>query len=212
MPRWLIALLLGLLATLWWVAHRNSAPMAATGTADAAAEACRLLQAPAALEDVLQTPQGAPAFRSGNALITPLAGFSIAARVLAREDYHLGREADYSPTDLALGWGPMAAPGLAERLSVSQAGRWYTYRWDGDGPPIAPYDIATHSANMHLVPASPEAARAIEAVREGEMVRMDGWLVRIDADDRWHWQSSTSRDDTGSGACELVLVCSIRPK
>jgi hypothetical protein len=212
MPRWLLALLFALLATLWWVAHRNSASQAATAEGGGGADACRLLQAPVALEDVLQTPQGAPAFRSGNALVTPLAGFSIAARVLSREDYRFGRESDFSPTDLALGWGPMSAPGLAERLAISQTGRWYTYRWGGEGPPMSPSDIATHSANMHMVPATRDAARALGGVREDEMVRIDGWLVRIDGDDGWHWTSSTRRDDVGAGACELVLVCSVRPE
>lgn len=42
----------------------------------------------------------------------------------------------------------------------------------------------------------------------GQHVRIDGWLVRIDAG-RWHWQSSLRRDDSGGGACELVYACAI---
>lgn len=210
MPRWLLGLLAFSLAALWWVAHRNSAPMAATGADGGAAAACRSLQAPADLAGVTQSPQVAAPFRAGNALFTPLAGFSVAARVLSREDYHLGRESDYSPTDLALGWGPMSAYGLAERLSVTQAGRWYHYRWDGDGPPLPPAQIAAFSANMHMVPADAAVASALRGVRADDAVRLDGWLLRIEADDGFHWSSSLSREDTGPGACELVLVCGVK--
>jgi len=49
-----------------------------------------------------------------------------------------------------------------------------------------------------------------ERIGAGDVVRIDGWLIRIDGDEGWHWQSSLSREDSGAGACELVLVCSIR--
>ena len=207
MKRWLPPLLLVLFAALWWLAHLGSAPLAAT--APGAAEACRMLMVPEQLQGVSQSAQAAPPFRVGDANLSPLAGFSIAARVLGREDYSLGRESDYSPTDLALGWGPMAEPGMAERLSISQGARAYRYSWGSEGPPLPPETIATHSANMHLVPADESVARALSEVREGELVLLHGWLLRIDADDGWHWQSSMTRGDVGDGSCELVLVCAV---
>ena len=215
MPRWLVLVLVFLLATLWWLAHLGSASHAATTTAASAGAAdttCSVLQAPAGLDDALQTGQVGPAFRAGDATMTPLAGFSVSARVLSREEYHFGRESDYSPLDLALGWGPMSAPGLAERLSVTQGNRWFRYSWGREGPPMPPADIATHSANMHMVPADAAVARELDGVAAGQMVRIDGWLLRIDGDDGWHWQSSLSRVDTGEGACELVLVCRVRAR
>ena len=206
MPRWLLATLALLLAALWWVAHGSTAPLAA-GTAAGAAQACRVLVTPASLDGPVQTAQGSGAFRVADATLTPLAGFSVDARVLAREDYSLDRGAAWSPTDLALGWGPMAAEGMAERLDVSQSGRWYRYRWGREGPPIAPAEIAHDSANMHMVPADAAAAAALALVGAGDHVRIDGWLLRIDGDDGFRWQSSLTRDDIGAGACELVLVC-----
>jgi hypothetical protein len=196
------------MAALWWLAHRNSAPLAAVGADAGATAACRVLQVPAEVGGAVQTDQQAPPFRAGNAQVTPLAAFSIAARVLSREDYHFGRESEYSPTDLALGWGPMSASGLGQRLAVTQGGRWYHYRWSGD-PPVAPALIASHSANMHMVPANAAVARTRAGFRAEDAIRVDGWLVRIDTDDGWRWSSSLSRDDTGPGACELVLVCSL---
>jgi hypothetical protein len=212
MPRWLLATIVLLSALLWWVAQRNSAPPVAVAGNSSAADACGVLMVPRTLDQVEQSNQSAAPFRSGAAKLIPIAGFSIVARVLGREDYHFGRESDYSPSDLALGWGPMAAEGLGDRLGISQGGRWYRYRWDSSGPPIAPALIARHSANMHMVPADAAVASALSRVDEGQLLRIDGWLLRIEGDDGWRWQSSLNRDDVGAGACELVLVCSIQPQ
>lgn len=140
--------------------------------------------------------------------LTPLAGISMEARVLSRENYSLGREADFSPTDLALGWGHMRDDAVLARLDISQSGRWYHYRWQGD-PPLPLDEIIRSSANMHMVPADERVAAQLHQIRPDDSVRIDGWLVRIDAKDGWHWKSSLSRDDSGGGACELVYVCNI---
>jgi len=48
-----------------------------------------------------------------------------------------------------------------------------------------------------------------EHVRAGDRVRIDGWLVNVEAGDGWRWRSSLTREDSGSGACELVYACAI---
>ena len=153
-------------------------------------------------------PGTLPPFRLAAAELSPLAGISVDARVLSREDYALGREADLSPTDLALGWGRMREDAVLSRLDISQSSRWYRYRWQGD-PPLPPMEIARSSANMHMIPADAAAAAALSRVREGDRVRIEGWLVEAKAADGWHWRSSLSREDSGSGACEVVYVCSL---
>jgi hypothetical protein len=60
-----------------------------------------------------------------------------------------------------------------------------------------------------MIPADSAVADALAKIRQGDTVHLDGWLVQIDRDDGWHWRSSTSRDDSGDGACEVVYVCSI---
>ena len=138
----------------------------------------------------------------------PLAGFSIDARVLSREDYSVGRESKLSPTDLALGWGPMRDEDVLSRMSFSQSARWYHYRWSGAAP-LPPGEIARSSANMHMIPSDIATATALRRVRPGERVRIDGWLVQATAADGWQWRSSLTRDDVGNGACEVVYVCAI---
>lgn len=153
-------------------------------------------------------PTSLPAFRLAAATLRPLAGFSVEARVLSRADYAFGREAELSPTDLALGWDRMRDDDVLARLEITQAGRWYHYRWQG-APPLPAMEIVRSSANMHVIPADAAAAATLARVRAGERVRIDGWLVEAVAPDGWHWRSSLRRDDSGDGSCELVYACSI---
>ncbi len=154
---------------------------------------------------MLDPPQGVT--RDGFR-ITQLATFNLKAKVLGREDYHLDRAAALAPTDLALGWGRMSDEAVLADIAISQSGRWY--RWHVREFPIPRREIETHSANMHIIPGNAEVADTLERVREGGLIAIDGFLVRVDADDGWHWRSSLRRDDTGGRACELVYVERLR--
>ena len=145
------------------------------------------------------------AFSAGDYQLTPAAEFSLQARVLSTTRYRTGREADLSPIDLALGWGPMSDSEVIDQLQITQGNRFYFYRWQNE-PPIPPRDIVEHSANMHMIPASDEVRRQLQKVRVGQIVSISGYLVRIQAPDGWHWNSSMTRTDSGNGACELVWV------
>lgn len=136
--------------------------------------------------------------------IQPMAEFTLEARVLAREDYWLGREADLSPTDLVLGWGEMADPQVVKQINIRQSGRWYF--WQVESFPIPRRNIETQSANMHLIPANYEVARTLKQIRPGQLVTLQGYLVNVNADDGWRWRSSLTREDTGANACELIYV------
>lgn len=209
MPRWLWITLFALLAGLA-LAGRGERTAHLPATA-ASTIACPM---PPRFSDPAQPRQSEvngrmQPFDIEGARFSPQAGFSLEARVLSREDYSLGRESRFSPTDLALGWGPMAAPGMADRLHVSQGSRWYRYRWGDDGPPLPVGTIVRNSANMHMVPFDASVARQLERIKGGDVVRIHGWLVHIDDASGWRWRSSLSREDSGAGACELVLVCSI---
>lgn len=150
----------------------------------------------------------ADSFELNGYRITPLADFSIKAKVLSREDYRYDREADLSPMDLALGWGPMSDEQVLGNISISQSGRWY--RWSTPKYPIPRRDIETHSANMHMIPADDHVADVLDGIREGQIVQMEGYLVRVDGKDGWQWISSLTRDDTGARACEVVYVKRVR--
>jgi hypothetical protein len=136
--------------------------------------------------------------------IKPLAEFSIRAKILSREDYRFGREADLSPVDFAFGWGRMSDESVLQDIEISQSGRWY--RWRTTSLPIPRREIETNSANMHLIPADETVAELIDDMVPGQIVELNGYLIRADADDGWHWVSSLTREDTGGKSCELVYV------
>lgn len=186
------------------------APPAANAAAFTSAAACRLPPQVADGQPPLQGPaeDGPAAVRVADATLRPLAGFSLAARVLGRQDYRSDREARYAPTDLALGWGRMAEAAVLSRLEIRQSARWYRYRWR-DQPPLPEDEMVRSSANMHLIPADARIAADLARLRRDDRVRIDGWLVEVNADDGWRWRSSLTRDDRGSGACEVVYVCAV---
>lgn len=207
---WMILLLV--LATAgWWFSPVSPRVPSIAALADNAARAnCTLPPRVQSGQVPLQsTPIGSmPPIRLQAATLTPLAGFSVEARVLSRHDYGFGREAELSPTDLALGWQRMAEDAVLSQLEISQGSRWYHYRWVGDAP-IPPPEITRSSANMHVIPADAATAKALRAISRDDRIRIDGWLVEAQTADGWRWRSSTSRDDTGQGGCELIYVCSI---
>lgn len=139
--------------------------------------------------------------------IQPLESFNIMARVLSTEHYRFDRGAEISPIDLALGWGPMSDESVLSNIRIKQSNRWY--RWQTDDFPIPRREIETNSANMHMIPANEEIEEKLKAIEEGQIVRINGYLVNVEAEDGWRWRSSLTREDTGAGACELVWVESI---
>jgi hypothetical protein len=153
-------------------------------------------------------PSDRATVRHGDFDLIPLADFSVEARVLSRHDYSLGIESDLAPTDFALGWRRMSDSAVIDRLDIEQSARFYTYRW-ADAPPIPADEIVRSSANMHLVPADAGIERGIARVRTGDVIALRGRLIEARRSDGWKWRSSLRRDDTGAGACELVLVDSV---
>jgi hypothetical protein len=98
----------------------------------------------------------------------------------------------------------MANSAVRRKIAVSQSGRWYY--WRVSEFPIPQREIEIHSANMHMIPATPAIEDRLTALRTGDVVRLRGYLVEVWARDGWRWRSSLSREDTGAGACEVVWL------
>lgn len=137
----------------------------------------------------------------------PQADIEFTARLLGKESYRLGREADLSPVDLALGWGPMADPDVLSKLRISQSGRWM--HWSADSLPIPRKDIEHNAANVHVIPMNKEIEDEIDRLREGDVIKIQGKLVNVKAKDGFYWNSSLTRTDTGDGACEVMLLTKV---
>lgn len=159
-------------------------------------------------EQPVQVEAGSSVFRFGDYILTRRARFEVRARVLSKEPYYLGRTADLSPVDLALGWGVMSDSAVLDRIDVSQSGRWYHTRYELP-PPVDERLMMASSSNMHMIPARKDVEGALKKLRVGDIVDIRGFLVDVDHESGWYWRTSMSRTDTGDGACELVYVESL---
>ncbi len=139
--------------------------------------------------------------------ITPRARYSVEAVVMSKHSYWgAGPEDSLSYYDLALGWGPMSESEVINNLNIRQSGRWYNYYWYKE-PPISPDDIVSHSANTHIVPATPEIFDVIKRIKQYDVVSLEGYLVDIETRNKdWFWRTSLSRTDSDAGSCELLWV------
>lgn len=145
-----------------------------------------------------------PWLSSQETTITPLAEYSIEARVLGKNSYS-DQGAFLSPMDLALGWGEMSDEGVLQHLNIRQSGRWYYYGWKSS-PPIEQGKMIEQSANTHIIPANDAVLDVMDRVEVGDRVRLKGVLVAVSRPDGWRWRSSITRTDTGNGSCELMWV------
>ncbi|MFO1468260.1 MAG: hypothetical protein U1F35_17755 [Steroidobacteraceae bacterium] len=153
--------------------------------------------------------EGTDPIHLGQWTLTPRAHYDVTARVLGRENYHFDALSDLIPEDLALGWGPMSDNQLLRRVEISQSGRFYYWRV----PDVAGMDlqsIATHSANTHVIPNDGVVARELSSLRVGQVVHLEGDLVDGTREDGRWIRSSLVRNDTGAGACEVLLVRSVQ--
>jgi len=155
-------------------------------------------------EEPLQTEASGEAWTFRGYKLTPLARFQLRARVLGRERYRFDRAAELSPVDLALGWGPMSDTRILAAFTIRQQDRFYF--WSSATMPLPAAEVISHSANMHLIPATEAVARPLLGARTGQVVELRGQLVRADGPDGWHWVSSLTRTDSGDGACEVIWV------
>ena len=162
------------------------------------------MAAEAPSQTLLDAATAIPAWGDRAVHVTPRAEFAAKVRVLSRERYRMDRLAKVIPEDLAVGWGPMSDTAVIDKLDISQGARFYT--WRSEDPPIPFEEISLHSANWHIVPASDAVAATLKRVRQGDIVSLQGALVDLDKPGEWWSRTSLTRDDTGAGACEIILV------
>ena len=161
---------------------------------------------PVAPTEPLQTLlDGAAPLAHGRWMLTPRARYDITARILSREDYRFDTISDLVPEDLALGWGPMSDNRVLRAFVISQAARFYSWRPKATLP-IARQEVIEHSANTHVIPADPIIGSQLARLRQGQVVHLTGLLVDGLRDDGTWIRTSLTRNDTGAGACEVMLV------
>jgi len=154
------------------------------------------------------TLETAAAIEHGHWKLTPRARYDITARILSREDYSFDVMSDLVPEDLALGWGVMSDNRILRSFKITQGARFYGWRPVAELP-IPRQEVIVHSANTHVIPADPAVRSRLADVRVGQVVHLTGLLVDGVRGDGAFVRTSLTREDTGAGACEIMLVESV---
>jgi hypothetical protein len=148
-----------------------------------------------------------PIMYKGNVL-QPLAEYQIRARLIRQESYLFDNAAKVSSLDLCVGWGALSDNKVIDKIRFSQTNRFCFYGWDNPAP-VDPQVIMKSMANIHIIPENDAVKDIMNDLRPGQIVNLSGYLVRVDYRDGGEWKSSLSREDTGNGACEVMLVKSL---
>lgn len=114
--------------------------------------------------------------------------------------------------DVCIAWGDNLARGTYQDVQFSNtqwechfetrsSATWHAFRLD-------------QVSNNHLLTDDPRLARALAALHVGDQIRLQGQLVDYtiyqDGAARGTRVSSTTRTDTGPGACEVIYVDSLQ--
>jgi hypothetical protein len=147
-------------------------------------------------------------YQGGEYLVHPVASYELHGLVVTHNDTTgLGDlthdETSVDTKDLCVVWGANLRNEDYRRISYQSTPTWCNVSWRGA-------DIrfdGTALANNHLVTDRAALRTALDGVHVGDQVRVKGLLVNY-MDRRYPgaWRSSsTSRTDSGAGACEVVF-------
>jgi len=143
-------------------------------------------------------------FEADGVALVPVAIFDASGVVLGKRRYLPWGSHHFAPWDIGLGWGKMSDPSLLRHVKFWQAGRFMYFRYPHDSP-VGKREIIPNSANIHVIPANDEVREKLSRIKEGNIVRLTGFLVHaVDGVDVY--KTSLTRHDTGAGACEILYV------
>ena len=166
---------------------------------------------PELLQEPAQRAVSAPAFafeyRGAAYDVKPVASYELYGLVVTHNDTTgLGDlthdENSVDTKDLCLIWGPNLERDDYRRITFESTATWCHVSWRSDDIQFDGQAIA----NNHLVTDDDALREALDRVHVGDQVRFSGMLVNY-RDQRYpeFWRnSSTTRTDTGGGACEVV--------
>lgn len=152
--------------------------------------------------------------RSMSLIYIPQADYEITAKVVDKKRYHAGWTSKIAPYDLALAWGKLTQPEMKEFINYYQMKRFYFFKYSWDCPVSEKY-ISEHSSNNHLISANENICKAIGLIKKGDIIQLWGSLVNVEGiykNFEVTWDTSTTRMDSGNGACEIIYVEKIRIK
>lgn len=111
--------------------------------------------------------------------------------------------------DLCLVWGENISNKSYRKVRFSSGDFTCYWRWN---KPIDPPFVNSSGSNNHIIPATKEIKNSIDAIGIGDQIELTGKLVSYKITDNETGKilgergTSTTREDTGNGACEVVYV------
>lgn len=141
-----------------------------------------------------------------------IAEYKIIGRVVATTNYNGSIQNKLSPKDVALVWGSLSNKEVDKKIKWSSRKRKVYYsisdtKWlsgiDGKST------ITSNFSNNHLIPSNDEIRNLIKSIKKDDYIKIEGYLVNVywqTNKSRFRWNTSTTRTDTGNGACEIIYV------
>lgn len=130
--------------------------------------------------------------------------FTIRGMVISQQLYLDDERSDIAPMDMVIGWNKMSDPAILKNIVVKQSDRFYF--WKVKDFPLPRQELELFSTNVHLIPNTSAILESLKTIQKGQVVELSGYLVDVKSSDGFIWSSSRVRNDTGDGACEIMLV------
>lgn len=145
-----------------------------------------------------------------------VASYILAGRVVDVQEYFPSKIPNkLSQRDIGVTWGYLAREEYNDRINwYSHGDRFLRMRTKDDGSWINKMGgVTSYFSNNHLIPADDEIEKQIKQIKVGDFIKIEGYLSNIYFDvgknGYYTWNSSTSRTDSGGGACEIIYVTKI---
>ena len=166
-------------------------------------------------------------FKNGKTYyIMPLAKYSITARVFEKNTFfYMQWDIDnVSLVDYGFAWGDMAKNEFFGKLyghsNQDVTGRRLVYSFKDRYMRSLAYKfnyMKRHTSHTHTIPANKNIKKVLYALKKGQTVKLDGYLVDVYDNKYWRFaKTSLSLEDEGydtprgGGACEVMYVTRVQ--
>ena len=119
----------------------------------------------------------------------------------------------FSPKDVTVVWGKAAEYNNKIDFKWRHSAR-HSYHYITSQDAIKYFGgisyLNAEVSNNHIIPADDKVRKEVEMIRTGDHIIIEGYLVNADFGRYGTWRSSTTRLDTGDGACEIIYVTNVK--
>ncbi len=150
--------------------------------------------------------------------VTLKCSYDIDALVVHTKEYSgSGLDDALAPVDLGLAWGKVAELNDTIDFHWDQRNRRCIASdlYDADMALLGGREnLVKGFSNNHIIPAEKVVEKEVRKIRAGDRVRLRGYLVYIEGTKMStgqvaNYNSSTTREDEGDGACEVFYVTNV---